>query len=108
MYSGFSLQREGVFQGGSDKSYEQMSEVEVFETARGPGPKGAPQVLHSLSPEQGFHAAGPESAPPSTPAPKPGVSKGHPLGMTGAAILTSERQPGREEDSLAPGLIWVG
>lgn len=39
---------------------------------------------------------------------KPGVSKGHPLEGTGAAVLTSARQLRTQEASLAPGLMWVG
>lgn len=77
----------------------------MFEAAQGPAAEGAPNTFDPLV-LSGFRAAGRPGG--SHPAPKPGVSKGHLLGMTGAALLTSERQPGREEGSLAPGLMWVG
>lgn len=66
----------------------------MLEAAQHPAPEGAPEPFGSARPDSGSH-----------PSPKPGVSKGHPLGIIGAAVLTSERQPGPEGAFLAPGLM---
>lgn len=69
-----------------------------------PAPEGAPKPQR-FSVLSKFCPARPGSG---HPVPKLGISKGHPLRITGAAVLTSERQPRTEEASLAPGLMWVG
>lgn len=71
-----------------------MREAGVFEAAQHPAPEGAPEPMGSAWPDSGGH-----------PSLKPGVSKGHPLGIIGAAVLTSEGQPGPEGAFLAPGLM---
>lgn len=68
----------------------------MFSAVQYPAPEGVPKPFGSAQPDGGSH-----------PTPKPEVSKGS-LGIIDAAVLTSERQAGAEEASLAPGLMGMG